>query len=166
VNRSEPPIAPSPTDPDVGASDLRGRRDPIRAQAPVLAAVSVGGMVGASARYGAGQLWPRPTDAFPWTTFGVNALGCLLIGVLITVIGELPAAHRLMRPFLGTGVLGGFTTFSTYAVDIRRLVALGQAPTAAAYLLGTAAAAMVMVWTGATATRRALAATGPTATRR
>ncbi|MGF7234947.1 MAG: fluoride efflux transporter FluC, partial [Frankia sp.] len=105
----------------------------------------------------AALLWPRPAGACPWTTFCVNALGCLLIGVLMALISETPTVHRLVRPFLGTGVLGGFTTFSTYAVDVRRLLALGQAPTAAAYLLGTLGAAMVMVWAGAGATRRALA---------
>ncbi|MBF6053435.1 fluoride efflux transporter CrcB [Streptomyces eurocidicus] len=129
----------------------QGRRD---GQGPVVCAVSLGGGLGAAARYGAGLLWPTPAGAFPWTTFLVNTVGCALIGVLLTVIAALPAPHRLLRPFLGTGVLGGFTTFSTYAVDVQRLAADGRLPTAVAYVVGTPVAALAAVWAAATATRR------------
>lgn len=123
-------------------------------QGPVVCAVAAGGGIGATARYGASLLWPTPTDAFPWTTLLVNAVGCALIGVLLVLIGEVWAAHRLVRPFLGTGVLGGFTTFSTYAVDFRRLVVDGHAATGAAYLMATLLAAMTAVWAAAAGTRR------------
>ncbi|MEU8545427.1 fluoride efflux transporter CrcB [Streptomyces roseoverticillatus] len=133
------------------------RRPPVaRGQGAVVCAVSLGGGAGAVARYGAGLLWPAPAGAFPWTTFLINVVGCALIGVLLTVISELAAPHRLLRPFLGTGVLGGFTTFSTYAVDIQRLSAHGHLATALAYLAGTLAAALAAVWAAATATRAAL----------
>ncbi len=148
-------------DPDVTAADLRDRRESFREQAPVLAAVSLGGVLGASARYGAGLVWPSRPTGFPWTTFGINVLGCLLMGVLITLISDRPTLGRLVRPFLGTGVLGGFTTFSTYAVDIRRLVELGQVPTAIAYLAGTLTAATAAAWAGATVVRRARPRPGP-----
>ena len=59
--------------------------------------------------------------SFPWTTLLVNGVGCAVIGVFMVVITDVWAAHRLVRPFFGTGVLGGFTTFSTYAVDIQKL---------------------------------------------
>ncbi|MET9497228.1 fluoride efflux transporter CrcB [Streptomyces sp. NPDC006552] len=129
---------------------------PWRGQGPVLAAVALGGALGASARYGASLLWPTATDAFPWTTLLVNVVGCAAMGVLMVVLGELRTAHRLVRPFLGTGVLGGFTTFSTYAVDIRRLADLGAARTALGYLALTAGAALAAVWAGAWLARRAV----------
>ncbi|CAM5539834.1 fluoride efflux transporter FluC [Streptomyces abikoensis] len=133
-----------------------GRPPVVRGQGAVVCAVSLGGGAGALARYGAGLLWPAPVGAFPWTTFLVNVVGCALIGVLLTVIGELAAPHRLLRPFLGTGVLGGFTTFSTYTVDIQRLAGEGHAATALAYLAATLLAALTAVWAAAAATRAAL----------
>src|SRR5206468_23399 len=57
----------------------------------------------------------------------VNVLGCGLIGVLMVLVGELWTGRRLLRPFLGTGVLGGFTTFSTYAVDLQHLFTTDRA---------------------------------------
>ncbi|RLV08844.1 fluoride efflux transporter CrcB [Streptomyces griseocarneus] len=127
-----------------------------QAQWPVVCAVSLGGGAGAAARYGAGLLWPTAAGAFPWTTFVINIVGCALIGVLLVVIADLAAPHRLLRPFLGTGVLGGFTTFSTYAVDIRHLVGEGRTATALAYLAGTLVAALAAVWVAAAGTRRFL----------
>ncbi|MGC5410414.1 fluoride efflux transporter FluC, partial [Streptomyces sp. DT225] len=103
-------------------------------QTAVVAVVALGGAVGASARYGASLLWPTASGGFPWTTLVVNATGCAVIGVFMVVISEAWAAHRLVRPFFGTGVLGGFTTFSTYAVDIEQLVARGRAGTGLVYL--------------------------------
>ncbi|MER7398212.1 fluoride efflux transporter CrcB, partial [Streptomyces sp. NPDC000151] len=119
-------------------------------------AVALGGGVGAAARYGAALLWPTPAGAFPWTTLAVNVLGCAVIGVFMVVISEARSAHRLLRPFFGTGVLGGFTTFSTYAVDIQRLVAHGAAATGLAYLALTLLAALVAVSTAAAGTRRVI----------
>ncbi|MBA2945276.1 fluoride efflux transporter CrcB [Streptomyces himalayensis] len=130
----------------------------LRGQGPVLAVVALGGVMGAAARYGASLLWPTAHGTFPWTTFGVNAVGCALMGVLMVVITEGRQAHPLVRPFLGTGVLGGFTTFSTYAVDIERLTASGEVRTALAYLALTPVAALAAVWAGSAATRRATAA--------
>ena len=72
------------------------------------------------------MIWPNPPGTFPTTILLVNLLGCLVIGVFLTLITELWTAHRLVRPFFGTGVLGGFTTFSTYSLDIVTLVRLGH----------------------------------------
>ncbi|MEU6017903.1 fluoride efflux transporter CrcB [Streptomyces sp. NPDC047515] len=123
----------------------------------VLAVVSLGGTIGASARYGASLLWPTAPGGFPWTTLVVNVVGCAVIGVFMVVISDVWAAHRLVRPFFGTGVLGGFTTFSTYAVDIQRLVAHGRAGAGLAYLGLTLFAALTAVWSAVWATRRVLA---------
>ncbi|MEV0601907.1 CrcB family protein [Streptomyces sp. NPDC050315] len=125
-------------------------------QRPVVAAIALGGGVGAAARYGASLLWPTPPGAFPWTTLAVNVLGCALIGVLMAVLGGARSPHYLVRPFLGTGVLGGFTTFSTYAVDIQRLLRNGAAATGLAYLALTLLTALAAVWAAATGTRRVL----------
>lgn len=143
------------TDP---ASRTPARRRLGAGQAPVVAVVALGGGIGAAARYGAALLWPTAPDAFPWTILWVNTAGCAVIGAFMAIISEARAVHRLVRPFFGTGVLGGFTTFSTYAVDIQRLVAEGRPRTALAYLAATLAAALTAVWLTATATGRALRA--------
>ncbi|MFE9836639.1 fluoride efflux transporter CrcB [Streptomyces sp. NPDC005551] len=150
--------------PDGGPSALAGPDDALPApwrpfwggQGPVVAAVALGGGIGAAARYGASLLWPAQTGGFPWTTFGVNVVGCAVIGVLMVLITDVWAAPRLVRPFFGTGVLGGFTTFSTYAVDTQRLADAGHAPTGFAYLAATPCAALAAVWLAVTATRRTL----------
>ncbi|KPI06393.1 CrcB-like protein [Actinobacteria bacterium OV450] len=130
-----------------------------RAERPghVLAAIAAGGAVGASARYGAALLWPAGGADFPWTTFWTNVIGCALIGVLMALISEggRTAPHPLVRPFCGVGVLGGFTTFSTYAVDFSRLLDAGEAGAALAYAGLTVVGALGAVWAGASLTRLA-----------
>ena len=132
------------------------RRPPVlRGQGPVVGVVALGGAFGASARYGAGLLWPSSGPGqFPWTTLLVNVTGCALIGVLLVAVTEGRPVHPLVRPFLGTGVLGGFTTFSTYAVDVHRLLVAGRPGPGPAYLVLTLLAAMTAVWAGAGSTRR------------
>jgi fluoride exporter len=123
---------------------------------PVVTVVAAGGALGAMARYGAGLLWPAAPRAFPWATLGINVAGCAVIGVFLVVVTEVRDTHRLVRPFFGTGVLGGFTTFSTYAVDVQRLVDAGRAGAGLAYLAVTPLAALAAVWAAASATRRVL----------
>lgn len=142
-----------PIDSDVDLRVEAQRRELVRHHGPVLTAIALGGGLGALARYGIALLLPRPPGGFPWATFFTNILGCLLIGVLMVLISEARSAHRLVRPFLGVGVLGGFTTFSTYAVEIRGLLQPGTAALAFAYLAGTLAGAMLAVFTGVMATR-------------
>ncbi|MFJ9243560.1 fluoride efflux transporter CrcB [Streptomyces sp. NPDC101776] len=127
-----------------------------RGQGTVVAVVALGGAIGAVARYAASLWWPARSGGFPWATFGINVVGCAVIGVFMVVVTEVWAAHRLVRPFFGTGVLGGFTTFSTYAVDIQKLVDAGHPRTALAYLAATLLAALAAVWLGVTAARRVL----------
>lgn len=145
-----------PVDPDV---DLRvpGQRAETAGHRlwQVLAVIAVGGAAGATARYGAARLWPTADGAFPWTTFVVNVLGCGLIGVLMVLVAEGGwSVHPLVRPFLGVGVLGGFTTFSTYTLDFLGLVRHGEAPAAFGYAAVTLVGAMAAVWLTATGTRR------------
>ena len=86
-----------------------------------------------SARYGLNQLLPL-ASGFPWATFVENVVGCLLLGALMVVLVERRPPSRYARPFLGVGVLGGFTTFSAYTVEIRALLVDGRGALAAAYL--------------------------------
>lgn len=122
--------------------------------------IAAGGIVGAEARYGLGAVWPHPPDGWPWSTLVINVSGCLLIGVLMVLITEAFRAHPLLRPFVGVGILGGFTTFSTFAVDIVTLAVHGRAWQALGYLVATPLAALAAVWVGASGTR-AVVARGP-----
>jgi CrcB protein len=122
----------------------------------VLAVISVGGALGALARYGLGVAFPHAKGGFPWATLGVNVSGCLLIGVLMVLIAEVWPARRLIRPFVGTGILGGYTTFSTYVVDIQQLLAAGRPALAFGYLAVTVAGALAAVYAGGAVTKLVL----------
>lgn len=105
--------------------------------------VAGGGALGAALRYGVTLAFARPgVAAFPWHTFGVNAAGSFLLGLLMAVLpaGEVGERWRL---FLGVGVLGGFTTFSTFSLETVALVHDGATTTALAYAAGSVAAALV-----------------------
>jgi fluoride exporter len=112
----------------------------------MVAVVMVGGAVGTAARYGLGQRFPVGASSFPVVTLVENVAGAAVLGLLLTVlmVRELPDWWRLL---LATGVLGSFTTFSTFATEVVLLVRDGAAATAVAYtaatmVLGIAAAAM------------------------
>lgn len=124
-----------------------------RAPVEVVVAVSLGGALGAVARYGLTVAVPTPADQWPWATFVANVTGCLAIGALMVIVAELTAPHRLVRPFLGPGLLGGFTTFSTYALETRTLVAHGHLGLAAGYVVASLALGLLAVWLGARAAR-------------
>jgi CrcB protein len=143
-----------PVDPDIDLHVPLDRAELVRHHVSVLTAIAAGGAVGALARQLVGEVWPATPGAFPWGTFLINVTGSLLIGVLMAVLGLLPAHHRLVRPFLGVGVLGGFTTFSTYAVQSHELVRSGHPVLAMVYLGGTVPAALLAVVGGVLLVRR------------
>ncbi|HSK58681.1 MAG TPA: CrcB family protein [Actinomycetospora sp.] len=126
----------------------------LHGQARPTAVVAAGGVLGALARWAVGLAAPTAPGTFPAATFGVNAVGCLLMGVLVALAVERPGAHPLLRPFLGVGVLGGFTTFSTFAVEAEALLAGGHRATALLYLTGTALTALAATVLGLQVTRR------------
>jgi CrcB protein len=105
-------------------------------------------MVGASGRYALELAWPPADATLPWATLVTNTAGCLLIGMVMVHVLEGSGSHPLLRPFLGVGVLGGFTTFSTYAVQTRQIWAQGHPVASASYLLATPALALVAVSAG------------------
>ncbi|MCU1671674.1 MAG: camphor resistance protein CrcB [Blastococcus sp.] len=121
--------------------------------AGVLAAIAAGGILGAEARYGLSVLLPHQPGQWPTATWLTNVSGCLLIGVLMVVITELTSPHRLVRPFLGVGVLGGYTTFSTAMVDVQQLARAGHAGAALGYLGSTPVAAVAAASAGTLLTR-------------
>lgn len=107
--------------------------------------VAAGGALGALARWGVGQGLPHSPGAWPWATVTVNLAGCLLIGLLLAVLPVQAPDHPWLRPFLATGVLGGFTTFSAFAVDVVALADAGRWPVAVGYLLVSVAGGLAAV---------------------
>src|SRR3954471_6812642 len=96
---------------------------PPHLRADMVAVVAAGCALGGIARWAVAEALPHDPGGFPWSPFSANVVGCFLIGVLMVLVVERWSRRPLARPFLGTGVLGGFTTFSTYAVDTRGLLA-------------------------------------------
>lgn len=149
-----------PIDPDLAPSDLAepsagrrraprpARRRSSRAQPDVLLAVAAGGALGAPARYEVAQLIHVAKDTFPWATFWTNVSGSFALGfILILVIERFPPT-RYLRPFIATGFLGAFTTFSTFAVETDLLIKDGHALLGVVYALGSLAAGFAAVWIG------------------
>jgi CrcB protein len=114
----------------------------------VVLAVAVGGVAGAEARYGLGLLDRHGPEQFPWMTLLINVVGCVLIGALLAALARSARAPRLARPLLGTGVLGGFTTFSTFNVDLVTLADHHCWGRAVGYLVATVVACLLGVIAG------------------
>lgn len=144
-----------PMDPDIDLRDPPQHAELAASHGAILAVIAAGGALGALGRYGLTLGWPTPAGGFPWAVFVINVGGSFLLGALMVVITELRPAHPLARPFLGVGVLGGFTTFSTYANDIRALLEPDSAVIGAAYLASTLFAAVAACAVGVGLTRRA-----------
>ncbi|WP_242658510.1 fluoride efflux transporter CrcB [Klenkia brasiliensis] len=116
--------------------------------------VACGGVLGALARWAVSLGLPHTPGSWPWATVTVNLTGCLAIGLLLAVLLARSPGHPWLRPFLATGVLGGYTTFSTFAVDAAQLVEAGRWPVAAAYVLVSALGGLLAVVVGLAAGRR------------
>ena len=121
----------------------------------VLLAVGLGGALGSGARWGVSEALAG-AGGFPWSTLLVNVSGALLLGVLMVVVADVLTAPRLLRPFLGVGVLGGYTTFSAYALETRELLVAGEHAAAATYSLGSVVAGLLAAWLGIVTARRLL----------
>ena len=113
----------------------------------VLALVSLGGVLGAVARALIEAAWPHAPDTIGWATLIINVSGCFFIGALLGAIGRYRPEQELIRPFLGVGVLGGYTTFSTHIVEVLQLIEHGRPELAFIYLalqLGTGVVAVAI----------------------
>jgi fluoride exporter len=109
----------------------------------LLAAVAVGGALGGVARYLLGEAFPTSNDGFPWTTLAINVTGSFILALLPAF--AVVRRHEVLPPLLGTGVLGGYTTLSTYSEQARHLLDIGRSGLALTYLVGTLAACLVGV---------------------
>jgi len=111
-------------------------------------------MVGAVTRtWVAGEL-AAPAGSWPWATFAVNLAGAFILGYVVTRLSERLPTSAYKRPFLGTGLCGALTTFSTVQLELLRMVDARRFGLAAAYCLATGAAALVAVWLATALARR------------
>ncbi|MBL6761316.1 MAG: fluoride efflux transporter CrcB [PS1 clade bacterium] len=98
--------------------------------------VAFGGALGAVARYATGLLL-KTTSGFPWATLSVNIFGSLLMGVMIGWLSRQSTPNEALRLFLAVGILGGFTTFSTFSMDLFQLIEKRDMAAMALYLGGS-----------------------------
>jgi CrcB protein len=143
------------------APDLQGYGGQVQAPADlrIAAAVAAGGVLGSAARWALVAAVPWHPPSVPTATLVVNLVGCLLIGVLLTWWTEGSPPAWWVRPFAAVGFVGGFTTFSTFAVEGVRLVDAGAVGTAAAYTVGSVVLGLLLVHIGSYGARRALGET-------
>lgn len=119
------------------------------------AIVALGGGVGAMLRYHAGRAvtaFSGPNTLFPWGTFLINVSGSLLMGLLAGWLARQDGSESL-RLLLGVGVLGGFTTFSSFSLDTIALIERGSIGTALGYVLVSVIGSILAVFVGLTAVR-------------
>lgn len=150
----DPDLAPSdPAEPSLQPRPTARWNRHGRAQADVLAAIAVGGMLGATLRFKLAEALPTTTGHFPWATFWTNVSGSFLLGFLLVLLLERFPSTRLVRPFLATGILGAFTTMSTYQTETTLLIKDGHLGVAILYSLGSLAAGLGLAYAGILAGR-------------
>ena len=116
---------------------------------PNLLLVMIGGAAGAGLRYEAGRLaLDRFGSGFPWGTLGVNLLGSLLIGALAALLMADGAADRPLWLLLSVGLLGGFTTFSAFSLELVAMVERGQPLAAAGYAAASVLGGLLLAFAG------------------
>jgi CrcB protein len=112
-----------------------------------LAAIYVGGVLGALARVGLSEAAPHGPDGWPWATFAVNMAGALLLGYFVTRLRDHPE-DGLAHPFLTTGICGTLTTFSTLQLELFEMIDAGHLGLATAYVGATLVAGFAFVRLG------------------
>jgi CrcB protein len=126
-------------------------------------AAALGGALGSLARWGVAEGLPHDPGAWPWATLSVNLVGCLVLGFLIGRVFDRSSGPAWLRPFLATGVLGGFTTYSAFAVETVQLTDTGRPGLAAGYVLASVAGGVAASALGLRAGRAAVRASEPAA---
>ncbi len=142
---------PLPVDPDLPAAVPRLHRRAgrlLRNRWDIVLAIAAGGALGSLARWGLTELLPHQPGQLAWSTMIENVSGALLIGIVMVFVVDVWPSTRYLRPFWCVGVLGGFTTFSTYLLDTRSLIVEGAMMRAGLYLFGTLFAGLAAVWLG------------------
>jgi CrcB protein len=115
---------------------------------------ALGGALGALARWALAEAVPSSPAGWPWATLLVNLTGCFLIGALLAALAARSPEPSWARPFLGVGVLGGYTTYSTFAVEVIELVDTGAALLASGYVLASVVGGVAAVALGASVVPR------------
>ena len=110
--------------------------------------VACGGAIGASLRYGAGFLMSKPHSVFPWATWFINLLGCFLAGIFFAFSQRYPVLQNEARLLLMVGILGGFTTFSSFGLETFQLIRQGQFPIAFVYTVSSVIVGVVCLAIG------------------
>jgi CrcB protein len=115
--------------------------------------VALGGAIGALMRYQTGRLlthWlgPNTVTAFPWATLTVNVIGSLAMGLLAGYLARHGQGGEPWRLFLGVGVLGGFTTFSAFSLELMVLIERGQAAQGLIYAAVSVLAGLTALYVG------------------
>ena len=140
-----------PLDPDLDAAEsASGAPRPIHLRPGALMLVFVGGTLGTAAREALSLAFP-PIDGIPYAIFGINITGALLLGVLLESLvrrGPDRGGRQRLRLLLGTGLLGGFTTYSALATDTAHLIGSGSVGAGVAYGVGTVLLGAVATWVG------------------
>jgi CrcB protein len=119
----------------------------------VLVVIAIGGMLGAAARFKLSEALPTKAGQFPWATFWTNLSGSFLLGFLLILLLERLPPTRYVRPFLATGILGAFTTMSTFTVEAALLIKNSHAATGVLYGLGSVTAGVFLAYAGIVAAR-------------
>jgi fluoride exporter len=121
---------------------------------PVVVGVALGGALGASARYLLDRVIEHRTfSVFPWATFAINLSGCFLIGLIGQALVDRHHLPAWLRVGLVLGVIGGYTTFSTFAQESLTLVESRDIAVALAYATGSVVVGIVFVYLGGLAGR-------------
>jgi len=118
-----------------------------------LAAIAVGGSLGTLARYGVERAVVPSAHGIPWATLTVNVVGSFVLGGVLTLVVERWPGDRYLRPLVAVGFCGGFTTFSTLAVEIDQRLQHGRPAVAAVYLAATLLAGLGAALAGITLAR-------------
>lgn len=117
---------------------------------------AVGGALGALARWGMAEALPSSPTGWPWATLLVNLTGCLLLGALSAVLSARLPDAPWPRPFLAVGVLGGYTTYSAFAVEVVQMAEAGAVLAAGGYVLVSVVGGVAAVAAGTLAASAAL----------
>jgi CrcB protein len=127
----------------------------VRVDRRELAAIFVGGVIGALARLGLVEALPSTPGQWPWATFVANVVGTLALGYFTTRLQERPPLSAYRRPFLGTGLCGALTTFSTMQLELLEMLDHGDGGLAAGYAAASVTAGLLAVAATTNLVRRA-----------
>jgi fluoride exporter len=151
-----------PIDPDL-ATDAPS---PPTIEVRVVAVVFLGGCVGGLTRYAVGRHWPADSAQFPWATFWVNVTGAFALAVLVALVADARRPRWFLRPALGTGFLGAYTTFSALVTSVDLLAAHGHVGVGVAYAISSIVTGSASVLLGFLLARWIAAPHQPRETRR